>query len=228
MDKINKVPSKNTTVDSIIEKIKDEISKNSDEDLGKTRKLTMLSTVKNDSVNESTNDIDRQISDLENIIKKLQNEIVEMSNKSEKSKDYISPDTEEKSHNLDRDIIEDNLDSPSRIFPVVVNDSKVQFTEETEESRKFDKTIKDLLNRTSYNNASGPVSESFSVTRKNFSQIFQDKTKESESVVDEKLASEDNISVLINELKAEISEKMEELKDVDTGQPLNSSKEDMQ
>ncbi|XP_059047672.1 uncharacterized protein LOC131843094 [Achroia grisella] len=215
MEKIPDENAKKSTVDSLIEKIRDEINRRSKEDLSNTRKLTVSSTVVNNALDESTNDIDRQISNLEILIKRLQDEIVDMSNKSEHSREYIPQVTEEESQDIDRVIIEDNFDDPNRIFPVIISDTKIPFRQETEESRKFDKTITDLLNVTSHNNASDPNPETFSAIRNNFSQLFHEKNNESRPKDDDKSNDED-LNILINELKAEISEKMEELKDVDT------------
>lgn len=83
-----------SNVDSLIEKLKLEISRESEDDFITTRRLTIQSTSNTHEVNDEVkndppHDIDKEITDLENLIKRLQAEIVDMTESASRPlKDY--------------------------------------------------------------------------------------------------------------------------------------------
>lgn len=90
-----------SNVDSLIEKLKLEMLQESEDDFISTRRLTIQSTsntheVKREAKNDPPHDIDKEITDLENLIKRLQAEIVDMTESASRPlKDYYPDASDE-------------------------------------------------------------------------------------------------------------------------------------
>ncbi|XP_021185160.3 glutamic acid-rich protein [Helicoverpa armigera] len=112
---------RSSNVDSLIEKLRVEISNDSEDDFMNTRRLTIQSTANRaDMTNETTHDIDKEITELENLIKRLQAEIVEMTESASKPLNEYYPDdalNEENSF-----IIRDQDQGERHLSPLVKND----------------------------------------------------------------------------------------------------------
>lgn len=245
MDKITKNPDnakltdspRTSTADSQIEKYRLEISKKSESDFINTRKLTIQSTVKHETL--ESNEIDKQISDLESLIRRLQDEIVEMGNNADKpytpTQDDDPPveiienpvESEEKPHESKKDDNAINAETNSHVYPVIIRDVGLNLNDQ---SKKFADQVSDLVNYSGSsedNNIIMPAT--LSSIRKNFDVLSYKETSEDEFDASESKAAQNDYHLhkLIGELKTEINEKLESLKDVTDGEPLNNSEEDI-
>lgn len=188
MDKYVDNSPRSSNVDSLIEKLRIEITKESEDDFINSRRLTVQSTSnRHDVHNEASHDIDKEITDLENLIKRLQAEIVEMTESASKPlKEYfpgnsdedlrISSSTKDVSNKHVSPIIRNEEDNPKNdfkirkggnghIFPVIIKDNDL--FEDT--SNIFDEPMSN--SRDSFGKADGKALDD---VRRNFSMLWND------------------------------------------------------
>lgn len=243
MDKITKNPDsakftespRTSNANSQIERYRLEISKKSESDFINTRKLTIQSTVKHEA--PESNEIDKQISDLENLIKRLQDEIVEMSNNAEKPyqsseddpvkilEEDQQVDTKESQKSKITDDDNDTTETNSHVYPVIVKDVGFGLTDQ---SKKFADQVSDLVNYSGSSEVSNIMPKTFSSIRNDIDVLWREENLNNDKAGESKALQEDyHLQKLIGELKTEISEKLESLRDVTDGEPLNNSTENI-
>lgn len=245
MDKITKNPDgakftdspRTSTANPQIEKYRLEISKKSESDFINTRKLTVQSTVKHEPLQSS--EIDKQISDLESLIRRLQDEIVEMSNNADKPYEPTEDDpahkiqkssTESDQESQETKNTDDVINTPetnSHVYPVLVRDVSLNLNDQ---SKNFADQVSNLVNEPGSSEEHNIIMPTtMSSIRKNFGEISNNENVDDDiSNAESKAAQDDyHLQKLIGELKTEISEKLESLRDVSEGEPLNNSEENI-
>ncbi|CAG9569857.1 unnamed protein product [Danaus chrysippus] len=192
--------------------------KHSDEDLVQTRKLTIEST-KADIAGAPSQDIDKQIDELEELIHRLQNEIVEMSDNADRDADkkyFLEPIANTSNRGKSEDGSSGNSspvnyntkkpgksNSKNYFFPVFINDAGV-----ASESKPLPLSSTEALNETFFPQtpSTEALQDTFFNIRKRFSLLWN----ESEDVLQDKelKLSEGHKEVTFSELRAVISDQI--------------------
>ncbi|XP_026733672.1 glutamic acid-rich protein-like [Trichoplusia ni] len=177
-----------SNVDSLIEKLKLEISRESEDDFITTRRLTIQSTSNTHEVNDEVkndppHDIDKEITDLENLIKRLQAEIVDMTESASRPlKDYypdVSNEDVSDSKTIkhvkptfhDEDELKKNVDDAPKssvdnhYYPVILKD------ESTFEAKLL---ANESSNTETVSEDSNSKKDTMDDVRKNFSMLWDD------------------------------------------------------
>lgn len=168
MDKFRNNLHDNSNIDSMIEKFRTEINKETKEDNGNTRRLTVESPFHIDD-NDSSHDVDQRLTDLENLIRRLQNEIDDMSNDSGSSANDKMKKSLQSIHNKNHK--EDTRDS--QIYHLTVKDMP-----------KINGQCSNLRDKKSENYSSdATLYETFTAIRRNFSLLWNDGDEFEDSVL---------------------------------------------
>lgn len=238
MDQFVSTPS-SSDVDLEIEKFRVEVNRSIDEANSGTRKLTLTSSVKVKTP-EMNDNIDRQITDLENLIRKLQDEITEMYQNADKEVEEYTPieqDSDEVHKDLSNETIildkkRDNIDENENVRDARrEKDSKEGFASE-QYSHVFPLMIRDVvLPLDAGLRALGHAATEVLTIGKD--ENIPEKISLKHEIIDvwnelPEYKPKDNLEVLIDELQAEISEKMETLKDVNIEEESCSKFEEAQ
>lgn len=215
MDNFVTTPS-SSDIDLLIEKFRleltNEVGSSDDAD---TRVLTIES-----SVPRRNSDLDRQINDLENLIQKLQDEITELSKNADKSRDYIPNITEDEPCNVHQNlshetVVLSNESSESLRRKMKREDTRTDIFDAEPFNHVFPLMIRDIiLPDTCFKLLRSPneqftdneyaIPEGILTIEQDVIDIWNDLPT---------FAPDDNLDGLICELQAEITEKMETLKE---------------
>lgn len=224
MDKYNKLNSaRSSFTDFLNDKYKKAVEafqsfKRSDEDLVETRKITIEST-KADIIGAPSQDIDKQIDELEELIHRLQNEIVEMSDNADKDagkKYFIEPiadtpnrgSSDEGSSDSTSPVNYDSRkpgksNSKNYFYPVLINEAGV-----ASDSKPLPLSSTEAINETFFPQtpSTEALKDTFFNIRKKFSLLWD----ESDDVIQDKESSltEGHKEVTFSELRAVISDQL--------------------
>lgn len=189
MDRIKKSFSSN--LDALIEKFRTETNRQSEEEFINTRRLNIESPYKPPDM-EPPHDIDRQITDLESLIKRLQDEIIDMTTEANKPLDEDMSEWFSKAH-YNFDINEDNINNidsnkigtsntnnntdstkdnnsnhkNSQVFPIIISNINPLITDQ---SKNVTNDFASHINSPSVS----ALATNFTEIRKNFSLLWND------------------------------------------------------
>ncbi|XP_030024069.1 uncharacterized protein LOC115442967 [Manduca sexta] len=189
MDRIIKAGS--SQIDSIIECIRNKVESFNEEPV--VKKLTVHAN-ETENREDSKHRIDREISQLESVIKKLQNEINEMASNSDQSKQEFRPEVTD---DIDKDLLIPDAD-PEKMIPQII--------------KSIDLNARDDTNF--------PVKISYSKDLKiadSQKSIVTVKPKVEDEIPDSEYW-DDGLEQLVRELKSEINDKMDSMEDVEPGE----------
>lgn len=240
MDRIKKSFSAN--LDALIEKFRTETNRQSEEEFINTRRLTIESPYKPPDMGPS-HDIDKQITDLESLIKRLQDEIVDMTTEANKPLDednlrdwftkahYNFDINEDNRNNTDsnktntsntnngtdsNDVDKNSNPTNSQVFPLIISNIN-PLTPLIAGQYVTD----DFVSRINSPSVS-ELTANFTEIRKNFSLLW-DEAEDEDSKKSEDVKTIDS-EVTFAELKDEI---IEDMCNGGTGMPLCDSEEDL-
>ncbi|XP_028178507.1 uncharacterized protein LOC114365958 [Ostrinia furnacalis] len=221
MDQFTTTPS-SSDVDLLIEKFKVEVTRSIDEASSDTRKLTLTSTFLKPKTSEMSNNIDKQITDLENIIKKLQDEITEMSKNADREVEYtpiMSEDPSRVRQGLSNETIildnnSDNIEETESVRDAMKGKESKNCFESEQYNHVFPLMIRDVL--LPFDGGLTTCEHTINDLRsldgsEKFLTIKQDVIDVWNGLPD--YTPKDNLEVRICELQQEITDQMETLKD---------------
>uniref|UniRef100_A0A2A4JFR6 Uncharacterized protein n=1 Tax=Heliothis virescens TaxID=7102 RepID=A0A2A4JFR6_HELVI len=164
------------------EKLRLEIAKDSDDDFINTRKLTIQSTLNPQDIANDAHDIDKEITELENLIKRLQAEIVEMTESASKPLQEYYPDELNEGNAYIITQGEENMSpiqknekndpksdfkirkrEPDVIFPVLLKDNSLLEEQKKVVAEKISNSVDSTNNADSNKDAIDDVRRNFSV-----------------------------------------------------------------
>lgn len=229
MDQFVTTPS-SSDVDLLIEKFSIEVGNSIVEANSETRKLTITSPIKPET--SGSNSIDQQITDLENLIKKLQDEITVMCKNADKEvKEYIPVISEETSE-VRRDLSNgtiildnecDNIEETKNIRDAMKGKDYEGCFEPGHYNHIYPLMIRDIIPLDVGNknlehsetdglnkNTDEKIPEKISFIRQEIKDIWDDLPE---------YTPEEDLEDKIDELQAEISEKMETMMDNNIFEP---------
>lgn len=215
----NQLSPQDSQLDSLIDRIKNELSHSSIENFENTKKLSIETTFKH-VASAKPNDIDTQISDLECLIKNLQEEINGLGHSAERRvedqayKNLIkNKEPDQKSYQPETDL----SGNPKHVFPIMIRDISMNFSNHLNNDLKSGGEVVGIPN-------------TFSEIRRNFDILWGNECDELPAVYTNEwgnIEKENEIAASIDELTSESRVQIHDLNIFNVKNKLNDPENEM-